>query len=114
MRLSDKVKREDSKKAIDLLKMSLTQVGYDEDTKSFDIDKMTTGITSSKRGKILLVREMIYNLESRVGKMVPLEDLEKELAGKIKPEELDEALSQLKKSGEVFSPNNKHIQRTSR
>jgi replicative DNA helicase Mcm len=114
MRLSDKVKREDSKKAIDLLKMSLTQVGYDEETKSFDIDKMTTGITSSKRGKILLVRDMIYNLESRVGKMIPLEDLEKELVGKMKPEELDEALSQLKKSGEVFSPNNKHIQRTAR
>lgn len=114
MRLSDKVKKEDAKKAIDLLKMSLTQVGYDEDTKSFDIDKMTTGITSSKRGKILLVRDTIYNLESRVGKMIPLEDLEKELVGKIKPEELEEALSQLKKSGEVFSPNNKHIQRTSR
>ncbi len=114
MRLSDKVKKEDAKKAIELLKMSLTQVGYDEDTKSFDIDKMTTGITSSKRSKILLVRDMIFNLESRVGKMIPLEDLEKELAGKMKPEELDEALSQLKKSGEIFAPNNKHIQRTTR
>jgi len=48
MRLSDKVKREDAKKAIDILKISLTQVGYDEETKSFDIDKMTTGITSSR------------------------------------------------------------------
>lgn len=114
MRLSDKVKREDAKKAIEILKASLTQVGYDEEAKSFDIDKMTTGITSSKRSKILLVRDAIYGLESKVGKMIPLEDLEKEIAGKLKPEELEDALSQLKKSGEIFSPNNKHIQRTSK
>jgi len=114
MRLSDTVKREDAKKAIELLKASLTQVGYDEETKSFDIDKMTTGITSSKRGKILLVRDTIYQLESRIGKMIPLEELEKELLGKIELKEMEDALSQLKKSGEIFSPNSKHIQRTSR
>jgi len=114
MRLSDKVKREDAKKAIEILKASLTQVGYDEETKSFDIDKITTGIPSSKRSKILIVRDTIFNLESRVGKMVPLEELEKELIGKLKPEELEDALSYLKKSGEIFNPNSKHIQRTSR
>ena len=76
---------EDEKKAIELLKLSLTQVGYDEETKSFDIDKMTTGITSSKRSKILLVRETIYQLESRIGKMIPLEELQKALEGRIKP-----------------------------
>jgi replicative DNA helicase Mcm len=114
IRLSDVVKKEDAKKAIELLKFSLTQVGYDEETKSFDIDKMTTGITSSKRSKILLVRDTIYQLESRVGKMIPLEELEKELTGKIAPKDFEDALSQLKKSGEIFSPNSKHIQRTSR
>jgi DNA replicative helicase MCM subunit Mcm2 (Cdc46/Mcm family) len=75
---------------------------------------MTTGITSSKRSKILLVRDTIYQLESRVGKMIPLEELEKELTGKIAPKDFEDALSQLKKSGEIFSPNSKHIQRTSR
>jgi replicative DNA helicase Mcm len=114
MRLSDKVKREDAKKAIELLKFSLTQVGYDEETKSFDIDKMITGITSSKRSKIILVRDTISQLGERVGKLIPLEELEKELAGKIKPDELNDALDQLKKSGEIFSPNQKHVQKTSR
>ena len=90
------------------------QVGYDEETKSFDIDKMTTGITSAKRSKILLVRDTIFQLESRVGKMIPLVDLEKELEGKMNAGELEDALSQLKKSGELFSPNSKHVQRTSR
>lgn len=114
IRLSDVVKKEDAKKAIELLKSSLREVGYDEETKSFDIDKFTTGITSSKRSKILLVRDTIYQLESRVGKMIPLEELEKELAGKLDTKDFDEALSQLKKSGEIFNPNSKYIQRTSR
>ena len=114
LRLSDKVKREDAKKAIELLKFSLNQVGYDEETKSFDIDRMITGITSSKRSKIILVRDTISQLGERVGKLIPLEELEKELAGKIKPDELGDALDQLKKSGEIFSPNQKHVQKTSR
>jgi len=42
------VKKEDARKAIDLLKVSLSQVGYDEETQSYDIDRVTTGITSSK------------------------------------------------------------------
>jgi len=114
MRLSDTVKREDAKRAIEILKASLTQVGYDEETKSFDIDKMTTGITSSKRSKILMVRDCIFTLESRLGKMIPIEELEKALLGKIEPKDFEDALSQLKKSGEIFNPNSKHVQRTSR
>ena len=111
MRLSNEVSREDSQKAIDLLKMSLQQVGYDEETKTFDIDKITTGISSSKRGKILIVRESIAKLESRLGKLIPMEELEKELANKITTIELEDALSQLSKSGDIFKPKKGFIQK---
>ena len=74
---------------------------------------MTTGITTSKRSKIILVRDTISQLESRVGKLVPLEELARELAGRISNDELDDALTQLKKSGDIFAPNAKHVQRTS-
>ncbi len=111
-RLSNKVKKEDAKKAIELLKFSLSQVGYDEETKSFDIDRMTSGITSSKRSKILLVRDTISALESKVGKMIPLEELKKEISGRLNDDELEEAITQLKKSGDIFMPNSKHIQKT--
>ncbi len=111
MRLSQNVTAQDAKKAIELLKMSLTQVGYDEESQSFDIDKITTGITSSKRGKILLVRETIARLESKMGKLIPLEELEKELAGQVKPLELEEAITQLSKSGDIFRPKKGFIQR---
>ncbi len=111
MRLSSEVTRDDAKKAIELLKLSLTQVGYDEETQSFDIDKMTTGITSSKRGKILLVKDVIASLESRLGKLIPLEDLQKELSEKLSETELEEAIDQLSKSGDIFRPKKGYIQK---
>ncbi|MBU0906757.1 MAG: minichromosome maintenance protein MCM [Nanoarchaeota archaeon] len=111
MRLSETVERNDAKIAIQLLKTSLTQVGYDEETKSFDIDRMTTGITSSKRGKIIMVKEILTQLESRLGKLIPLEELEKAIENKVSQTELEEALDQLSKSGDIFKPKKGYIQR---
>src|SRR3989344_2519413 len=83
VRLSNEVTRDDAKKAIELLKISLRQVGYDEETKSFDIDRVTTGITSSKRSKLILVKETLAQLETRLGKLIPLEEVEKALGESI-------------------------------
>lgn len=111
VRLSPEVKREDAKKAITMLKASLTQVGYDEETKTFDIDKITTGITAAKRSKILFVRDLIAQLESRYGKLIPLEELQKEIGEKISAVELEDSLSKLEKEGFIFRPKKGHIQR---
>jgi len=112
MRLSTEVTKDDAKKAIALLKASLSQVGYDEETKTFDIDRMTTGITSSKRNKILMVKEILSNLESRLGKLIPEEELRKAIEGKLTNIEFDEAINQLAKAGDVFKPKKGFIQRT--
>lgn len=111
LRLSDKVTREDSKKAIDLLKASLMQVGYDEENQTFDIDKITTGITSSKRSKIIAVKDTLARLESRMGKLIPFEEIEKEIGNELTKDELEEALSQLSKAGEIFRPKQGYVQR---
>ena len=110
LRLSEIVVRDDAKKAIELLKISLRQVGYDEETKTFDIDKIS-GISSSKRGKIISVKETISELESRLGKLIPVEELEKALENRITKEELDEALEQLSKGGDIFKPKKGFIQK---
>ena len=111
MHLSSEVTRNDAKIAIELLKVSLKQVGYDEESKTFDIDRVTTGITSSKRGKILLVRETLHNLESKLGKLIPVEELKKALEDKVTDLELEDAITQLSKSGDVFKPKKGFIQR---
>ncbi len=113
MRLSKKVTKDDAKKAIDIMKYYLMQVGYDEDSGTIDIDRISGKFSSSQRGKILAVRDAIIELENRVGKMIPTEEIEKELEGKMAKEEIDTAIEKLKSSGEIFSPRKGYLSRTS-
>ena len=89
----------------------MMQVGYDEETKTFDIDRVATGIPSSKRGKIRILKETILKLESRLGKLIPVEELEKEIGSSMSKEDLEDSLDQLSKSGEIFKPKKGYIQK---
>ena len=111
IRLSDTVTKEDALRAIALLKFSLQQVGYDEETQTFDIDRITTGISSSKRGKILTVKEVLAQLETKLGKLIPYEELQKALDNKMSETELEEAIDQLTRSGDIFKPKKGYIQK---
>lgn len=112
LRLSETVTIEDAKEAIELMKYYLMQVGYDYETKTFDIDKISTGMATSQRSKIITVRETISHLESRLGKLIPLEELEKELEGKLSKDEIQDALTKLNSSGDIFHPRRGFVQRT--
>ncbi|MEK6824973.1 MAG: LAGLIDADG family homing endonuclease, partial [Nanoarchaeota archaeon] len=90
IRLSDTVKASDAQRAIDLLKYSLMQVGYDEETKTFDIDRIQTGITANTRNKIMIVRDALARLESKVGQLIPVEELKKEIGDKLAHIEVEE------------------------
>jgi replicative DNA helicase Mcm len=109
-RLSPKVERQDSQIAINLMNYYLLQVGYDPETKSFDIDRFTTSISSSQRSKIILIRETIKKLEEKHGKQVPLDILRQELGTNITDIEFDEGLEKLKKAGDIFQPKSGFIQ----
>jgi replicative DNA helicase Mcm len=108
-RLSHTVDKQDSAVAIRLTKYYLLQVGYDPETKTFDIDRFTTRVSSSKRNKIILLKEMIKKLESHYGKQIPLEELRKSL-GDLSDHEFEEAVEQLKKSGDIFQPKQGFVQ----
>ena len=110
MRLSKTVDRQDAIIAIELVKGYLMQVGYDEETKTIDIDRIS-GNSASQRSKITLVREAVEDLEKRLGKLVPYEELEKALGGKMKAEDIDESVGKLLKSGDLFRPKRGFIQR---
>jgi len=112
IRLSEKVTLEDAKISIELMKYYLMQVGYDYESKTFDIDKATTGITSSQRSKIFLVRDTITQLESKLGKMIPIEEIEEELEGQLTKDEIDEAISKLNAQGEIFKPRRGYVGKT--
>jgi len=112
MRLSETVDPEDSKRAIEIMKYYLMQVGYDYESKTFDIDRGTGGMAASQRNKVFTVRDTIIQLESRMGKMIPVEEIEKELEGKLTKDEIEEAITKLDISGVVFRPRKGYIGRT--
>src|SRR3972149_7318143 len=112
MRLSETVDPEDSKRAIEIMKYYLMQVGYDYESKTFDIDRGTGGMAASQRNKVFTVRDVIINLESRLGKMIPVEEIEKELEGKLTKDEIEEAITKLDVSGVIFRPRRGYVGRT--
>lgn len=110
-RLSPLVEKDDAMRAINLMKFYLMQAGYDYESKSFDIDKIMTGVTTNKRNKINEVRDAIFRLESRIGKLIPIEELEKEIEDKVNKMDLEEALDKLAIAGDVFYPKKGYVQR---
>jgi len=112
VKLRNNVNKEDALNAIDIMKYYLMQVGYDYESKTFDIDRISGKFSASQRGKILNVRDIIIDLENKLGKMIPLEEIEKELEGKMSKEEIDTALNKLSNSGDIFSPRKGYISRT--
>lgn len=110
MRLANKVEVKDAVAAIDLVKSYLMQVGYDKDTKTFDIDRISGG-GASQRNKIGVVREIIESLEKTKGKLVSLEDISAALSGKIDEAEVDEIIGKMLKGGDLFRPKRGFVQR---
>ena len=111
IKLNKTVTKEDSKVAIDLMKYFLMQVGYDYESKTFDIDKIYTGMTSSKRNKVLVVRETITSLKERLGELIPIEEIEKELEDKLTKDEIDYAINELIKNSVIYQPRQGYVQK---
>ena len=112
VRLSDKVLRKDAKRAIDLLKHCLMEVGMDRETGQFDIDRISTGITATTRSKIMTLREIINELEGRFGKTIPLDQVVAEASKRgIEEDKVEEIVESLKRSGDLFEPKRGFIQK---
>jgi len=110
LRLSEKVTRDDAKRAIELMRYYLMKVGYDYETNTFDIDRIATGVSTSQRSKVLGVKEALSKLESRLGKLIPIEELKKEMVGKMDDKEIEDALERLTRMGDVFHPRKGFVQ----
>jgi len=110
VRLSQTVQIEDAQRAIEIMKYYLMQVGYDYESKSVDIDRISGKYSFSQRSKIMIVKETILTLEKKLGKMIPIEELEKELESKISKPELEELIEKLKRGGELFEPRRGYVQ----
>ncbi len=109
IRLDETITKEDARRAVEIMKYYLAQAGYDYETKTFDIDRISGKYTASQRGKIFSVKETINRLEEKLGKMIPIEEIEKEIGDKITKEEIEDAIEKLSMSGDIFKPRKGYI-----
>jgi len=110
LRLDKTVTRDDAKRAIEIIKYYLMQVGYDYESRTFDIDRIS-GIPTSKRNKVFVVRDLITELENKVGKLIPVEEIEKELEGEMSKTEIEESINELIKNSIIYEPRSGYIQK---
>jgi replicative DNA helicase Mcm len=112
LRLGDKVEKADARKAVDLMHYCLSQVGLDPETGKIDIDRISTGIPASERSHISTIKEIIAELEEKVGKTIPLDDIVDTAKQKgIEEEAIEETVQKLKRAGDIFEPRRGFISR---
>ncbi len=105
LRLSKVVEKQDAEKAVELLHYCLTTIGIDPETGKIDIDRITTGITTSQRNKFHTMKEIISELESQLGKTIPIEEIIKLAKDRgIEESQADEFIEKLKREGELYEP----------
>jgi replicative DNA helicase Mcm len=112
LRLSDKVTKKDAEKAVELLDYCLRQIAYDEETGTIDIDRIATSMPASQRNKIIAIKEILVDLENKIGKTIPLEDVVAAAKEKnFNEAEVEEVIQKLKNSGDIFEPRHGFISR---
>ena len=110
VQLRDFVTEEDAERAIEIMKYSLRQFGFDEKTGVFDIDKAEGGVSSSQRSKIRTIIDLLASLEKTFGKTIPLSDLKK-AAEDSGIEDVDQIIRKMKEEGVIFEPKPGFIQK---
>lgn len=82
IQLSDTIEEHHAERAVNIVKQSLKDVGYDEETGEFDIDKIETGETKSQRDRVRDILEMVREFEDDGDKGAPKDKVIDELVEK--------------------------------
>ncbi|MFO7872637.1 MAG: minichromosome maintenance protein MCM [Candidatus Undinarchaeales archaeon] len=115
VRLSEKVHPNDARRAIHLLEYALKSLGKEPDTGKIDIDRIDVGISSSQRGKIYTMLDIIDGLAEETeeeDKSISLEEIIESAEDKgIEKVSAMELIKKLKKKGDLFEPKPGFIQK---
>jgi len=111
--LRDKVTLEDAESAIEIMKISLEQVGIDMTSQKFDIDIIMTGKPKSLRDRLSIILGLITTMEKETG-MVDKERLIEKLQTEydVMPGEAERLIGQLLKEGTLFAPRDGFLKKT--
>lgn len=112
IRLDNLVRIQDAERAISIMKYSLQQLGYEEGV-GYDIDKFETGISSTQRGMMTRMLDIISELESEQSRnpkativAAPEEEVKVRArdAYGFEDVKIEETLEKLKQQGMIYSP----------
>jgi replicative DNA helicase Mcm len=111
--LRDNVTLEDAESAIEIMKISLEQVGIDMSSQKFDIDLIMTGKPKSLRDKLSIILGLITTMEKETG-MVDKERLIERLQTEydILSGEAERLIGQLLNEGTLFAPRDGFLKKT--
>jgi len=113
VRLSDNVEREDTERAIRLVKKSLEETVTDPDTGRIDIDIVTSGVTQAKQTALTTVLRLIKEEMATGIDMVPIEQIVlKGIEKGIDEQKINSALDELEKKGEIYKPRHHFVKPT--
>ncbi|MEM5834493.1 MAG: minichromosome maintenance protein MCM [Candidatus Aenigmatarchaeota archaeon] len=105
VQLRNEVTKEDAIRAINLMKASLRQFGFDPEIGKIDIDRAEGHLTATQRSKIRILLEVIEELTNTVGKNIPKEDIVKLAKSRgLKEFDIEKMLNELKSNGTLFEP----------
>jgi DNA replicative helicase MCM subunit Mcm2 (Cdc46/Mcm family) len=68
-------------------------------------------MTTSRRSKVLIVRETITALKDKLGDLIPIEEIEKELEGKMPKEDIEDSIKELIKNSVIYEPRRGYVQK---
>ncbi len=110
LRLDNKVTKKDARVAIELVHYCLTQLGLDPETGKIDIDRFRGGVSASQRSYIKIVKDIITEMESKFGKVIPVAEIIKAAKEKdVDEDKVTDLVQKLKRSGDLFMPKNGFI-----
>jgi replicative DNA helicase Mcm len=113
IRLSNEITVEDAKRVIRIVTTSLEQVMKDPETGMLDADIISVGTSKSQRDKIHILKDIIQELQHIHDGIAPREEviISAEEKG-INKEKVEDLISKLKSSGEIFEPRHGYLKLT--
>ena len=111
IQMRNKVTEEDAIRAINLMKASLREFGFEPETGRIDIDRAEgQRVTSAQRSKIRIMMDVIEDLSAVTGKEIPTDEIARKAReeGVENPEEI---LRKMLNEGMLFSPSPGKIQK---
>lgn len=104
IQLRNEVLKEDTLRAIELMKASLREFGFDPETGQLDIDRAEGAkATATQRNRIRTMLDIINELETIFGKDIPYDEIIKR-AREQNITSPDEIVEKMKREGMIFTP----------